>query len=107
VIAMTYTVELRYIDGDLADLMREMRAWLDENRIEPQEFRHSSGPPGLAFRIAFRDPENAAGFAEAFGGRVECADPQGTGVRWTAPPLSRTPPRRHSIASGKPARSPR
>jgi hypothetical protein len=87
---MTYVVELRYIDGDLADLKRDMRAWLDRNRIEPEEFRHSSAPPGLAFRVAFSDQNNAAAFAKAFGGWVECADPQGMeATPWTIPPSPR------------------
>jgi hypothetical protein len=61
--AMTYTVELRSIGGDLADLMREMRIWLDRNGIEAQEFHHSSAPPGLAFRIQFNDQAGGSIFA--------------------------------------------
>lgn len=80
---MTYMVELRYIDGDLAGLMRDMRSWLDRNRIEAEEFYHSSAPPGLAFRIGFRHPDNAAAFADAFGGWVEGAE--GIGLCWTHP----------------------
>jgi hypothetical protein len=86
---MTYRVELRYVDGDLGDLMREMRAWLDSNGIEAEEFCHSVCPPGLAFRVALRDREHAAAFAEALEGGMQCADPQGTGVRWTVPPSPR------------------
>jgi hypothetical protein len=29
-------VELRYIDGDLASFMRDMRIWFDRNQIEPR-----------------------------------------------------------------------
>ena len=83
---MTYTVELRYVGGDLGDLMRKMRIWLDQNRIEAAEILHSSGPPGLAFRVGFSDLDDAEAFAEDFGGCVEGADAQGAGGRWTAPP---------------------
>jgi hypothetical protein len=101
---MTYTVELRYIDGNLAGLLHDMRLWFDRNRIKPEEFRHSSGPPGLAFRVGFGDPDQASAFAEAFGGRVECADPQGTGARWVIPPSPRKT-HRSSISAAAPARS--
>ncbi len=101
---MTYIVELRYIGGDLADLMSEMRAWLDHNRVEPEEFHQSSGPPGLAFRVGFGDEDDAAAFAEAFEGCLECADPQGAGGRWSAPHTPRMAHRRRS-STAKPARS--
>jgi|GEM_PF-6513897 len=86
---MTYTVELRYIGGDLADLLRDTRIWLDRNRIKPESFRHSSSPPGLAFRIELSDRDQATAFAEAFGGWVEGTDPQGTGAHWVMPPSPR------------------
>ncbi len=101
---MTNIVELRYIGGDLAELMRDMRMWLDCNRIETEEFHHSSGPPGLAFRVGFSDRNNAAAFAKAFGGSLEGADPQGAGARWTIPPPPRMM-RRPSTSAAKSARS--
>jgi hypothetical protein len=99
---MTYTVELRYIGGDLADLIRDMRAWLHRNRINPEELHHSSSPPGLAFRVAFSDRDQARRFAEAFRGWLECADPQGAGGRWTAA-LSPQKTRREWMSTAKPA----
>ena len=86
---MTYVVELRYIGGDLASLMREMRIWLDRNQVEPEEFHHSSAPPGVAFRVGFSDQNDAAAFAEEFKGWLECAEPQRTEARWTIPTSSR------------------
>jgi hypothetical protein len=83
---MIYMVELRYIGGDLADLMRDMQTWLDYNQIETQEFHHSSGPPGLAFRVGFSDRDHATAFAEAFDGWLGDTDPQRMGARWTTPP---------------------
>lgn len=86
---MSYTVELRYIDRNLADLLHDMRLWLDQNRINPEQFHHSSAPPGLAFRIEFSDRDQATEFAEASGGWVEGADPKGTGPLWVTPPSPR------------------
>ena len=86
---MIYTVELRYIGGNLADLLHDMRLWFDRNRTKPEEFYHSSAPPGLAFRVGFGDRDQASAFAEAFQGCVEGDDPQGTGARWMTPPSPR------------------
>jgi hypothetical protein len=83
---MTHMVELRYIGGDLADLMCEMRTWLDYNQIEAEEFYHSSSGSGLAVRVGFAEADHAAAFAEAFDGWVECDDPQGARPHWTMPP---------------------
>lgn len=92
---MIYVVELRYISGDLPNLERDMRVWLDRNRIKPEEFHHSSAPPGLAFRIAFNNQNDAAEFAQAFGGWIEGADAQGiAATRWVSPPSPRKAARR-------------
>ena len=98
---MTYTVELRYIDGELDDLVHDIRQWLDRNQINAEEFYHSSGPPGLAFRIQFRDRDQAAAFAEAFDGWVAGDDPQEAGARWVMPP-SRRQPRRQANSPSNP-----
>lgn len=86
---MSYTVELRYIGGDLAGLLHDIQIWLNRRQIKAEQIRHSSGPPGLAFRIEFTDRDHATAFAEAFGGWVERADPQGMGSRWVKPPSPR------------------
>ena len=99
---MTYTVELRYIGGDIADLMLDMRIWFDRNGVEPRELLHSSGPLGLAFRVEFSDRDQAIAFAEAFRGWLECADTHGAGARWTIPPRRE---RGRLMASSKPRHS--
>jgi len=86
---MTRVVELRYIGGKLSDLMHAMQAWLDSNGIKPENFQYSQAPPGLAFRVGFKDRAEAAAFAKAFNGWVECADGQGA-ARWICPPLPPT-----------------
>jgi hypothetical protein len=80
-------LDLRYIGGELADLVHDMRAWFDSNQIEPGQFQHSQAPPGLAFRVAFRNPAFAAAFSKAFKGRVACAPTEGS-ARRTSPPSS-------------------
>ena len=85
---MTYTVEVRRIGAELADLMSDMRTWLDHHSIEPELFHHSTGCPGLAFRVGFRTEPHAAAFADAFGGRLEQADPMAEPL-WHRRPTAR------------------
>lgn len=82
---MIHLVEHRYIAGEPDGLTAEMQVWLDRRCITAEEFAWSAGCPGLAFRIAFRSEEGAAAFAEAFGGRLAAADPQGA-IQWRPPP---------------------
>ena len=86
---MIYVVELRYVEGDSAQLMAAMRTWLDCNRIAPEEFYHSSGCPGHAFRVGFCTQSDAAAFAQAFRGHVEGDDPRGEITPWIRPPSVR------------------
>jgi hypothetical protein len=82
---MTHLVEIRYIAGEPAGLTAEMQAWLERRQISVEEFASSSGCPGVAFRIAFLRRRDAAAFADAFGGRIATADPQGE-VQWRSSP---------------------
>lgn len=96
---MTYTVEVRRIGADLAQLMSDMRTWLDHNSIEPESFQHSTGCPGLAFRVGFQAEPQAAAFADAFGGRVEQVDPAG-GPQWVVRPAARRKTARDAVPVG-------
>ena len=82
---MTYIVEVRYIGGDWADLMADMRSWLDRRQIDTEEFDYSSLGRGIAFRVGFRSEDQAAAFAEAFGGRLQSANPRGATEQWRMP----------------------
>jgi hypothetical protein len=73
---MTYLVEGRYIGGDWADLMADMRSWLARRQIGTEGFDYSSLGRGIAFRVGFRSEPQAAAFAEAFGGRLQSANPR-------------------------------
>jgi len=75
---MPYTVEVRRIGADLAASMAEMHTWLDDNRINPTEFDHSTGGPGIVFRAVFRAERDALAFAEAFSGTLN----DGREPRW-------------------------
>lgn len=82
---MTYIVEVRYIGGDWADLMADMRSWLDRRQIDTEEFNYSLLSRGITFRVGFRSEKQAAAFAEVFGGRLQSANPRGAAERWRMP----------------------
>lgn len=67
---MAATVEVRLIGSDLGDVMRQMRMWLDHQKVMPDAFRQSSCPGGLALHIEFKLQQHAEGFATRFRGRV-------------------------------------
>jgi hypothetical protein len=54
-------------DMPLAETMRNIRIWLDSERIEPVEFKAVVGRVGLGFEISFRDEHEAERFQERFG----------------------------------------
>jgi hypothetical protein len=53
-------------DMPLAATMRDIRIWLDSERIEPVEFKAVVGRVGLGFEISFRDEHEAERFQERF-----------------------------------------
>ncbi|MGC2411158.1 MAG: hypothetical protein WA459_00465 [Stellaceae bacterium] len=74
---MTYIVEVRYSESDWADLIADMRSWLDRRQIEVEGSNYSSLGRDAAIWVSFRDENDAAAFAEAFGSRLQFADPHG------------------------------
>jgi hypothetical protein len=82
---VTYIVEVRYIGSDWADLMADMRSWLDRRQIDTEEFNYSSLSRGIAFRVGFRSEAQAAAFADAFEGRLQSADPHGASAQLRMP----------------------
>ena len=87
---MLYTVEVRHIGAELAAATVEMRTWLDYHGIKPTEFDHSSGGPGITFRLGFRREDQARAFAEAFRGWFKTGDPNGATLwRIIEPPPTR------------------
>jgi hypothetical protein len=67
---MLHIVEIRHIGTDLDVARSELKGWLQRHRIDPVEFEHSTGGPGITFRVHFASKETAAAFADAFHGRV-------------------------------------
>ena len=83
---MSYTVEIRRIGDNHSEWMAELQSWLDHHQIKPLSFEHSSGGPGIAFRLEFSNEDHATAFAAAFRGRFEYGDdPHGAGL-WPISP---------------------
>ena len=78
---MSYIVEVRHIGADLAVAMAQMRMWLDDRGTTPAEFGHSSGGPGISYRLVFHAKSDAVAFAEAFRGTLN----DGCQPQWVLP----------------------
>jgi hypothetical protein len=78
---MLHVVELRHVGTDQSGIMKEMRAWLDRNRVNAVRFEQSVGGPSVTFRVWFADEAQAKAFAEAFAGRPNCSTSQ-SGAPW-------------------------
>ena len=71
---MKYIVEVGYTGVDWADLMADMRSWLDRRQIKVEEFRHTLLGRGAAVRVGFYNEDHAAAFATSFSGRLQSAE---------------------------------
>jgi hypothetical protein len=61
------TVRLERHQTALANAMNEMRAWLDNTRLQPSQFKIATiGEAGIAFDVTFRSKADASQFAQAF-----------------------------------------
>jgi hypothetical protein len=76
---MSAIVEIRLIGVDLAETMRQMRVWLDHQKVVPNAFRQSTCAGGLALHVEFSLPNDATAFALRFTGHVlgNLSDPLG------------------------------
>jgi hypothetical protein len=54
------------INASLDKTMRDIRTWLDSERIEPVYFKTVVGRAGLGFEISFRREREAERFQERF-----------------------------------------
>ena len=57
----------RPVGTPIGQIMNEIRSWLDENRIEPVDFRTLVGHEGIGFEIRFRTEQEGERFQRAFG----------------------------------------
>ena len=80
---MLHIVEIRHIGTDLDAARAELRAWLESHRIAPMRFEHSTGGPGITFRVHFTNEEDAAAFAGMFHGWLNNGR-DGREARWAA-----------------------
>ena len=83
--AMDHIVEVRHIGTDLAPALKVLQDWIERKCQCPAEFEHSTGGPGITFRVRFIDKRDAEAFANTFHGWLnEGSDPNGVS-RWTYP----------------------
>lgn len=64
------TTEVRISDDDFGQRLKDMRLWLDGRRFEPSVFTYFYLNPGMMVRVAFGIEDEAAAFANEFGGTV-------------------------------------
>ena len=50
----------------IGSIMNEIRSWLDQNRIEPVDFKTVVGREGIGFEIRFRTEGEAERFQREF-----------------------------------------
>ena len=50
----------------IGSIMNEIRSWLDQNKIEPVDFKTVVGREGIGFEIWFRTEEEAERFQRQF-----------------------------------------
>jgi hypothetical protein len=78
-----YIVEVRYTGVDWADLIADMRSWLDRRQIKVEEFSHALLCRGVAVLVGFFDADHAAAFATSFSGRLQSAEPHRAALQGT------------------------
>jgi hypothetical protein len=97
---LMYIAEVRIAAADdFGALLRDMRLWLDENRLEPSRFTYSDLYPGMSIQVTFKVREEAEAFAQRFDGSStgpvepwpatadDCTKPRrnGRNPKWQAP----------------------
>jgi hypothetical protein len=87
-----YIVEVRYTGVDWADLMADMRSWLDRRQIKVEEFSHTLLGRGVAVRVGFNTEDHAAAFATSFSGRLQSAEPHRAALQETMSRPAETEP---------------
>lgn len=104
---MPHIVEVRHIGTDLAASTAELRNWLDKQRLRPAAFEHSAGGPGITFRVHFAEEGQAAAFADAFNGWLNCGVRPCADALWSITVPSASSTLRRQQASRAPAHLPR
>jgi hypothetical protein len=80
---VNYIVEVRYTGVDWADLIADMRSWLDRRQIKVEEFSHTLLGRGVAVRVGFHKQDHAVAFATSFSGLLQSAEPDRAAMQET------------------------
>ena len=100
---MIWIVDVRYSGGDWADLLADMRSWLDRRQVDAEEFSHSLLGQSITVRVGFRDEDDAAVFASAFSGRLLSTDPHRATAGPATSPADNLPPENVQPVKAPPA----
>ncbi|HEV2100184.1 MAG TPA: hypothetical protein VGR45_14830 [Stellaceae bacterium] len=79
------TVEMRLQLQELSGMMAAMRIWLDERRFEPSSFTYNDAGDCVLVRVDFKIAEEAAAFANCFGGSVDASRASVVGQAYVGP----------------------
>jgi hypothetical protein len=80
---VTYIVKVRYTGVDWADLIADIRSWLDRRQIKVEEFNPTLLDRGVAVRVGFYNEKHAAAFATSFSGELQSVEPHRAAVQET------------------------
>lgn len=87
-----YIVKVRCTGADWADLMADMRSWLDRRQIKVDEFSYNLLGRGVAVCVGFYSEDHAAVFATSFSGRLQSVEPRQAAAQETmSRPVERDP----------------
>ena len=65
------TAEVRISDDeDFVGRLLDIRVWLDDNKYQPSTFTYFYLDPGMMIRVLFDSEDEAAAFADEFGGSL-------------------------------------
>jgi hypothetical protein len=84
---VSHMVEIRHIGTNLDASIGELQNWLNSRGVRPVALEHSSGGPGITFRVHFSVESEALAFAETFKGRLCSGAHPGGAALWALPVL--------------------
>ena len=67
---MRYTAQVHLDGANIAVGLSKLKEWLEDRRIEPSTFRYRMKTDDVRLQIDFSTLQDAAAFAEEFGGSV-------------------------------------
>jgi hypothetical protein len=67
---MLHVVEVRFISGNIRDVLLQIRAWCDRKNVRQGTFRYWLSERDSVVRVNFELEEEAQAFAQTFSGTV-------------------------------------